>query len=241
MKMLNFAKRNFKEIIRDPLSIIFALLLPLFLLFIFQQFNIPGDAYKIENFTPGIIVFSFAFITMFTATLVARDRTTSLLVRLAVSPMLGVDYVLGYALAVMPLVLIQNILFFVTALILKLEFSLGIIYTVLASLPLSMLFIALGILLGSVTSDKSSAGVSSIVVQLVAFTSGMYFDGDMVGEFFSAVCNVLPFSGAVKILKSLLARDPKGLLIPILTVGIYTVVITVLAVFVFGKKKADIK
>lgn len=41
MRTLNFAKRNFKEIIRDPLSIIFAIILPLFLLFIFQQFKIP--------------------------------------------------------------------------------------------------------------------------------------------------------------------------------------------------------
>ena len=36
MRTINFAKRNFKEIIRDPLSIVFAILLPLFLLFIFQ-------------------------------------------------------------------------------------------------------------------------------------------------------------------------------------------------------------
>ena len=54
MRIINFAKRNFKEIIRDPLSIIFAILLPLFLLFIFQQFNIPSENYKLENFTPGL-------------------------------------------------------------------------------------------------------------------------------------------------------------------------------------------
>ena len=47
MRTLNFAKRNFKEIIRDPLSIIFAIVLPLFLLFIFQQFKIPNDAYSV--------------------------------------------------------------------------------------------------------------------------------------------------------------------------------------------------
>ena len=49
MRILNFARRNFKEIIRDPLSIIFAIILPIFLLFIFQQFNIQNDSYKIEN------------------------------------------------------------------------------------------------------------------------------------------------------------------------------------------------
>ena len=45
MRTLNFAKRNFKEIIRDPLSIIFSVLLPLFLLFIFKQINIQNESY----------------------------------------------------------------------------------------------------------------------------------------------------------------------------------------------------
>ena len=67
MRTIIFAKRNFKEIVRDPVSIIFAVILPLFLLYIFQQFKIPNEIYNIENFTPGIIIFSQAFITMFTA------------------------------------------------------------------------------------------------------------------------------------------------------------------------------
>ena len=50
MRTLVFAKRNLKEIFRDPISLIFCIGLPLFLLIIFQQFNIPNDAYKISNF-----------------------------------------------------------------------------------------------------------------------------------------------------------------------------------------------
>ncbi len=235
MRILNFAKRNFKEIIRDPLSIIFALLLPLFLLFIFQQFEIPGDAYKIENFTPGIVIFSFAFISMFTATLVARDRSTSLLVRLAVGPMTGSDYVLGYMISVLPLVIVQNLLFFAAALLMGLEVSVGLLYTVLVSLPISLLFIALGIFIGSVTGEKSSAGVSSIVVQLVAFTSGMYFDGEMVGDFFETVCKCLPFSGTVDILKALLNSTSESLVQPILTVALYMIAIMFLTVILFRR------
>ena len=61
MRIWNFAKRNCKELIRDPLSLVFA-----FLLFFFQQFDIPNDSYKLENFTAGILVFGFSFITLFT-------------------------------------------------------------------------------------------------------------------------------------------------------------------------------
>ena len=105
MRMINFAKRNFKELIRDPLSLIFEIALPLFLLFIFQQFNIDADNYRLENFTPSIILFGFSFITLFTATLIAKDRTSSFLIRLGISPMKSGDYILGYILSLLPIVL----------------------------------------------------------------------------------------------------------------------------------------
>lgn len=236
MRAFNFAKRSFKEIIRDPLSIIFAIALPLFLLFIFQQFDIPSELYSIGNFTPGIVIFSFSFITLFTATLVAKDRTTSLLTRLCASPMKTLDYITGYTLAVLPIVLIQNILFFVMAIILGLKFGINILLTILVSIPLSLLFIGLGILIGCITSDKSASGVSSIIVQLVAFTSGMYFEADMMGGFFSTLCKVLPFSDCLNITKAVLNGAHKALTGSVLTVIIYTVVVIILSSMLFKRK-----
>lgn len=236
MKALNFANRNFKEIIRDPLSIIFAILLPLFLLFIFQQFNIPSEVYKIENFTPGIIIFSFSFITLFTATLIAKDRSTSLLIRLGTSPMKSMEYVLGYTLAVLPIVVLQNILFFIVATFLGLNFNVNVIYTILVSIPISILFIALGILIGSITTEKSASGVSSVVVQLVAFTSGMYFSTDMVGNLFGKVCKILPFSRCVDITKGILNNNYENLLSAIIILAVYTIVIVGISIIVFNKK-----
>ncbi len=235
MKTLNFAKRNIKEIIRDPLSIIFAVILPLFLLVIFQQFKIPNDAYKIENFTPGIIIFGLSFISMFTAVLVAKDRSTSLLTRLAISPMKSHEYVLGYILAVLPVILIQNLLFFAAAVILGLDFGVNVILTMLISLPISILFIALGILIGSITTEKSASGVASVVVQLVAFTSGMYFTADMVGKGFAAVCNALPFSACLNILKFTLNGGDEIWRSVIIAVA-YTIAVLILAVFIFNRK-----
>lgn len=236
MRILTFANRNFKEIIRDPLSIIFAIILPLFLLYIFEQFKIPNEVYNIENFTPGIIIFSLSFITMFTASLVAKDRSTSLTTRLGVSPMKSIDYILGYSISVLPIVLIQNILFFITAILLGLNFSINIIYTILVTIPISILFISLGILIGTITTEKSSSGVSSIVVQLVAFTSGMYFSTDMVGNTFSTICKILPFQSTLNITKSILNNSYNNILTSILVVIIYTIITIVLEIFLFKKK-----
>lgn len=236
MRILTFANRDFKEIIRDPLSIIFSIILPLFLLYIFKQFKIPNEVYNIENFTPGIIIFSLSFITMFTSSLVAKDRSTSLTTRLWVSPMKSIDYILGYSISVLPIVLIQNILFFMTAMLLGLNFSINIIYTILVSIPISLLFISLGILIGTITTEKSSSGVSSIVVQLVAFTSGMYFSTDMVGNTFSTICKILPFQSTLNITKSVLNNSYNNILTSTLIVVIYTIITIVLEIFLFKKK-----
>ena len=237
MRMLNFAKRNFKELIRDPLSLIFEIVLPLFLLFIFQQINIPGESYRLENFTPGIMVFGLSFITLFTATLVSKDRSSSLLIRLGTSPMKSSDYILGYIISLIPIIIIQNILFFLVAVILGFNFTVNILYTILISLIVSIVFIALGILIGSLVSEKATGGIGSIIVQLVCFTSGMYFSKDLIGKGFATVCEILPFESCLNIIKGILNNNLSIISIQnIIVFSIYTIGVLVLSIIIFKKK-----
>lgn len=237
MRMLNFAKRNFKELIRDPLSLVFEILLPIFLLFIFQQINIPGDNYKLENFTPSIILFGFSFIALFTATLVSKDRTSSFLIRLGTSPMKSSDYILGYILSLVPIIVAQNILFFAVAMMLGLSFSINMIYTIFISLLVSILFIALGILIGSLVSEKGTGGVGSVIVQLVCFTSGMYFSSDLIGGAFKVICKMLPFESCLNIIKGIMNGNLDSILpINIIVFSFYTLAIVVLSIISFKKK-----
>lgn len=236
MRVLTFASRSFKEIIKDPLSIIFTIILPLFLLYIFQQFKIPNEVYNIENFTPGIVIFSLSFITMFTSSLVSKDMTTSLITRLLVSPMKSFEYILGYFIAVVPILLLQNILFFLVAVLLGLSYSINIIYAILLVIIFSILFISLGILIGSITSTKASTGVSSVIVELVAFTSGMYFSTDMLSKTFNVICNVLPFKSILNILKGVLNGNYSNMLFDILLVFVYIIIIFVITIIVFKRR-----
>ena len=231
MRILNFAKRNFKEIIRDPLSIVFAIILPLFLLFIFQQFNIPNEAYKLENFTPGVLIFSFSFITLFASTLIAKDRKTSLLIRLGISPMKPIEYILGYMISFIPIILLQGVGTFVMALILGLPFSINILWTILVSIIIAILFLAIGILIGSLVSDKAASGVSSIVVQLVCFTK------ELLGSTYSKICEILPFDSALIIIKGILNNNIKSITIQnILIFSVYTIVFVILSAVIFKNK-----
>ena len=237
MRILNFAKRNFKEIIRDPLSIIFSVLLPLILLFVFKQINIPSESYELHNFTPGIIVFGFSFITLFTAMLISKDRTTSLLVRLGISPMKPIEYILGYMLSINPIIIIQNTLFFILAIILGLSFSINIIWAIFISIVIAILFIAIGIIIGSLFSEKASSGISSIIVQLVCFTSGMYFPRELLGDVFSKICEFLPFESCVTIIKGIMNNNLEIISARnIVVFCTYTIAILVISVIVFKKK-----
>lgn len=237
MRTLNFAKRNFKEIARDPLSLIFAIILPLFLLFIFQQFDIPNESYNLENFTPGIIVFGFSFITMFTAMLISKDRTTSLLIRLGISPMKPAEYILGYMLSIIPIILIQNILFFILAICLGLSFSINILWAILVSIIIAVLFIGVGIIIGSISSEKASSGISSIIVQLVCFTSGMYFPREVLGNVFGIICEYLPFESCLTILKGVMNNSLESIKAKNITVFVvYTIAILAISAVVFKRK-----
>ena len=237
MRMLNFAKRNFKELVRDPISLIFEIVLPLFLLFIFQQFDIPAENYRLENFTPSIILFGFSFITLFSATLIAKDRTSSLLIRLGTSPMKSSDYILGYIVSLLPIVLIQNNLFFTVAILLGLEFTMSIIPTVLVSMIISIFFISLGILIGSLVSEKGTGGLGSVVVQLVCFTSGMYFPKDVIGGVFAVICKALPFEACLNLIQGTLHNDYSNLTMThIIVFAIYFVGVILLSIKVFKKK-----
>src|SRR5574344_205411 len=227
-------KRNFKEIIRDPITLVFAIILPLMLLVLFQQFDIPSEIYNINNFAPSVVIFGYSFITLFTASLIAKDRTSSFLTRLFASPIKAYEYLLGYTLPLMLMALIQSILFLATAVILGLTFSFKIVLTSLILLPVSLLFIALGILIGCLVNDKVAPGVGSIVVQLVAFTSGMYFDINQVGGILKVLSKALPFSYSVDIARSSLngTIECKNIII-VLT---YIIILYIISSLIFKNK-----
>ena len=84
--MLDFAIRNRKEIFRDPCLLSLESHCLLFYCFCLRRLkNAPLDTFKIQHLAPGLIVFGFAFLTMFSALLIAKDKQTALLTRLFAS------------------------------------------------------------------------------------------------------------------------------------------------------------
>lgn len=214
MKMLTFAARNAKEFVRDPLNLAFSLGFPLVLLALLSaiQANVPVELFAIGTLTPGITVFGLSFMTLFSATIIARDRGSALLQRLYTAPLTPPDFILGYTLPILPIALAQCAVCYLFALVLGLPLSSGILRALVGILPSAVLFIALGLLCGSVFTDKQVGGVcGALLTNLTAWLSGTWFDLSLVGGAFEKLARLLPFFHAVEMERALLAGEVSGI------------------------------
>ena len=202
MRMLSFAKRCAKEILRDPLNLMFGLGFPIVLLLLLSaiQANIPVNLFELKSLTPGITVFGLSFMTLFSSTLIARDRESSFLQRLYTTPMRSIDFILGYMLPIIPIAIAQSAVCYLIAIILGLPVTINILYAILMLLPAAIFHIALGLLCGSIFNVKQVGGIcGALLTNLSAWLSGVWFDLELVGGTFGKIANLLPFVHAVEL------------------------------------------
>ena len=210
MRMLTFAERNTKEILRDPLTVAFGLGFPLVLMLLLSaiQANVPVSLFEIERLAPGITVFGLSFMTLFSATILAKDRGSSLLQRLYTTPLTPLDFILGYTLPMLPIAVAQCGVCYIAAILLGLDVTVNILYAVLFILPVSVLFIAFGLLFGSILNEKQVGGIcGALLTNLSAWLSGTWFDLELVGGTFRKIAYALPFVHAVEMERAVLAGD----------------------------------
>lgn len=205
-----FALRNGKEILRDPLNLGFGIGFPLVVLLLLTaiQRHVPVPLFQLEALTPGITVFGLSFLTLFSATMIAKDRSTAFMARLCTTPMEPVDFMIGYTLPVVPMALAQGCICYIAALVLGLPPTIHIVGALLGLVPVSIFYIALGLLCGSVFTDKQVGGIcGALLTNLSAWLSGTWFDLSLVGGTFQKIAHALPFVHAVELEKAVLAGD----------------------------------
>lgn len=236
MRMMTFAKRCTKEILRDPINLGFGLGFPLVLLLLLSslQRNIPVHLFEIDTLTPGITVFGLSFLTLFSATLIAKDRESALLQRLYTTPLTGLDFILGYMLPMLPIAIGQTVICYLFAIPLGLTVSIHIVYAILGIIPMAVFNIALGLLCGSLLGVKQVGGIcGALLSNLSAWLSGVWFDLNLVGGLFEKIANMLPFMHAAELEKALFNGNFEVAITHILPVLLYSVFATAVAVFCF--------
>lgn len=236
MRMFTFAKRCAREILRDPMNLLFGLGFPIVLLALLSaiQANIPVPLFEINRLAPGIAVFGLSFMTLFSATLIARDRESALLQRLYTTPLKAVDYILGYILPIIPIALAQSCVCYLVAIIIGLPVTTNILCAILMILPAAVFYIALGLLCGSVFNVKQVSGIcGALLTNLSAWLSGIWFDLDLVGGIFSKIADLLPFSHAVELERACISGSLANAGPHLLVVLGYAAIVTAGAILLF--------
>lgn len=240
-RIFALTRRNLKEILRDPLSLIFMLGLPLFMLILFYYlFHNLTPQFEMQYLAPGIIVFSQSFLTLFGGLLMSLDRASAFIVRLYVTPAGSYEFIIGYMIALLPVSLAQSVLFFVAAGIIDPSFfSVNMIWGVLCSLVTAMLYIGFGVLFGSLCNEKSIGGIASIVISGQSVLSGMWFPLEGINKNVITVMNVLPFRPSAQFIQNIVSGSDNvfgDIIKPLLIVVAYTVVIIVAGILVYNAK-----
>lgn len=236
MRLLTFASRNAKEILRDPLTMFFGLGFPIVLILLLSaiQANVPVSLFEIGHLTPGITVFGLAFMTLFSANLIAKDRESALMQRLYTTPLKAVDFILGYMLPIVPIAVAQSVICYVVAVFLGLEITINILWAILFIIPISIFFIALGLLCGSILNVKQVGGIcGALLTNLTAWLSGVWFDLELVGGTFKKIANLFPFVHAVDLERAVLAGNYSDIFLHFWWVFGYAIGVVVLAIGVF--------
>lgn len=252
-RTLAFSARCLKEILRDPLSYLFCLGFPLVMLLVMTLVDrsIPPQAnmtiFHIDNLAGGIAVFGLTFLMLFVCLTVSKDRSSTFLMRLYATPMTSGNFIAGYLLPFLAVSVLQIAATlaasFVIAAIQGISLHIGgALLCIVTLLPTVILFLSLGLLFGTIFSEKAAPGLCSVVISFASFLGGIWFDVDNTSGILTDLCKILPFLHSVKTARLSCALEIAGLVPHLLITTAYAAVITLLAVIVFKRKmKADLE
>ena len=236
MKLKYFSSRTFKEIIRDPIYIFFGLIFPTILILLLEKIgkNAPVSAFKAEELIPGMTVFGLSFMTLFASLLISKDRESSFLQRLYTTPLRAIDFILGYALPFVPMAVIQSLVCYLLGIFLGIDANINIIFALLAVVPISLFFIFLGLICGSIFNSRQVGGIcGALLTNLTAWFSGIWFDVNLVGKEFSKIANLLPYTHAVELERLIYNGNFTNISQHIFWIIFYIIISALLAIIVF--------
>jgi ABC-2 type transport system permease protein len=210
------------------------LAMPVVLLFLFTsiQKRLPLEIYTAQMLTPAIVIFSFAFLMMFAAILLAKDSDTAFLTRLFTTPLKASDFILAYILPFIPVALFQVLICFLAGAIMGATYT-NILPALLIFLMVSLTCTSLGIILGTFLTVNQVPGVGSLLITAIGLFSGAWMDLRMIGGVLESIGYALPFAHAVDALQIILAGDTTSIIVNLYWIIGYTVVLFILAVFSF--------
>jgi len=243
MRFAELAIRNFKEMLRDPMHMGLEIGIPAGFLVIFWSLgrSMGGESFFTTTMLiPGIAVFGFTFLLMFSAMTLSRDRESALLSRLLTAPLKPRDFILSYSLPYIPMVIIQIAVCFGIGALLGLEMPGNAGLAFLALLVMGICSVELGMILGLLFNVNQASAVGSVIITLVALLGGIWIDLEAIGGVFYSIGNALPFAHAIDAARdAMIGAGFSSIATDFYWVLGYTVVFFALGTFLFRQRMVE--
>ena len=196
----------------------------------------------------GIAIFGQTFTMLFTAMTVAKDRSGAFLVRLYASPMKSSDFICGYILPMAIISIVQSIAAYIVSFIISWITAadvspVGLLLSIAAVIPSSLMFIGFGLLFGTLFNEKAAPGMCSIIISLGSFLGGIWFDAEGTRGVILKICRCLPFYYCTKTARSAISLDfgIDNFIMPMIIVTVCAATIIFISSLVFrSRMKADL-
>jgi ABC-2 type transport system permease protein len=240
MRSLELAKKNFKEVWRDWLSLGLTIALPILMLVVLQAFGDVDAFFTPSNLAPGIVLFGFVMLMFSSAMTLARDRESALFSRLLTAPLRSNDFATAYSLPYLAVAIIQGFVLYGVGGLFGLEISgsVGLVFLIL--LVMAILYVGLGMVFGSLFTIKQVPFFYMVILLLTIF-GGAWMDLEAIGGGFQSFGNVFPFAHAIDATRDVMidGADFSAIATDLYWILGYTLVTAVLAVFAFRRRMLE--
>jgi ABC-2 type transport system permease protein len=165
--------------------------------------ELKGTESRIKNmavnfYAPGMAVLGLMILISTAAEIIAGDREKGFLARMFTTPARPWDFILGYSLPFIPVLIVSTLLYLGVGMALGLTVVGNLGYAFLIFFLIGLCSIGIGMIWGSLIKSESQAGVSWLFIIPISMISGAFFTVEGMPSAVKSVAGALPFSHAIE-------------------------------------------
>lgn len=199
MKLWEIGKRNLKEIYRDHVQLAFLLGIPVAIMLVF------GTAFPEEHFNfyaSGTVVFGLMILITTAAAMIAADRERGLLARMLTTPAKPWDFILGYSLPFIPVLIVSILIYLGVGMAMGLTIVGNVGHAFLVFFLVGLCSIGIGMIVGTLVKSERQAPICWVFIVPIAMISGAWYPVEHMPSAVESVAGALPFKPAIDTARS---------------------------------------
>lgn len=161
----------------------------------------------VNNLIPGMAVFGLMILITSIGGIMVRDRTRGFLSRLMTNPARPSDFIFGYTLPFIPVIIISIVIYLGVGILMGLSIvgNFGLAFLIL--LILGICCIGIGMIVGTLArSEDQASGAPFLFIVPIVMISGAWWSVELMPAVIKSIAEALPFLHAIDATRDVITR-----------------------------------